>query len=119
MIRSLVVTGTAVWAGLCGAATAPNNAAIEAVFRQTVEQSPQQALEMKPGARCAQPKVQRFKVLRRGLFKHDAATGRGYFPVTAEVEMRCANGAPAEQRWNGQLEMQLYENSLNAWTVRW
>ena len=119
MMRFLVVMATVVWAGLCGAATAPNNAAIEAVFRQAVEQSPQQAVEMKPGARCEQPKVQRFKVLRRGLFKQDNASGRGYFPVTAQVEMRCASGAAAEQRWNGQLEMQLYENSLNAWTVRW
>jgi len=117
--RMMMLAALGAARAVCAATSAPDNAAIESVFRQTVEQSSQGTVKMKRGETCEHPKVQRFKILQRGLFKHDAATGRGFYPVTAEVDMRCGADPALERRWNGQLEIQLYQNSLNAWTMRW
>jgi len=99
------------------AADAPPDAAVQNVFTQTVEQS-RAPVPVKLGQTCEKAKVRGFRVLKRGAKTSNADLPQGFYPVTAEVELQCGT-AQQVQRWNGELELQLYQNSAQAWAVRW
>jgi len=95
----------------------PPDAAVQNVFTQTVEQA-SAPVPVKLGQNCEKAKVRGFRVLKRGPRSASADLPQGYYPITAEVELQCGS-AEQVQRWNGQLEIQLYQNSAQAWTMRW
>ena len=99
------------------AADAPPDAAVQNVFTQTVEQA-SAPVPVKLGQTCEKAKVRGFRVLKRGARSTSPDLPQGYYPITAEVELQCGS-AEQVQRWNGQLELQLYQNSAQAWTMRW
>ena len=120
MMKQLVLTAFGVLqVHVCTAAdTGPADAAVQQVFKQTVEQA--RAVELKPGQRCTAPAVQRFKVLKRGVLRKSAELPNGYYPVDAQVDLQCRQQAGGEvSQWSGQVELLLYQNALQLWTVRW
>jgi len=102
---------------LCAAAEGPPDAAVQNVFASTIEQA-NGPVQVKLGQTCDKPKVRGFNILKRGAMARSAEVPQGYYPMTAQVELQCGT-AQQVQRWNGELELQVYQNSLNAWAVRW
>lgn len=99
------------------AAEGPPDAAVQNVFANTIEHA-SGPVQVKVGQTCDKPKVRAFRILKRGEATRSAQIPQGYYPMTAQVELQCGS-AQQVQRWNGELELQVYQNSLNAWSVRW
>ncbi|HZQ61692.1 MAG TPA: hypothetical protein VFC24_10110 [Casimicrobiaceae bacterium] len=102
---------------LCLAADGPPDAAVQNVFTSTIEQA-SGPVQVKLGQTCDKPKVRGFRLLKRGAMEKTPQIPQGFYPMTAQVELQCGT-ADQVQRWNGQLELQVYQNSVNAWSVRW
>jgi hypothetical protein len=98
--------------------TGPSDSAVQAVVKDTIEHA--RSVELKPGQNCPTPAMQRFKVLKRGAMKTSTEIPQGFYPVTAEIELQCRQQAGVEpSRWAGEVELHLYQNALQLWTVRW
>lgn len=115
--RQALVAALAFCSTMSSAAEGPPDAAVQQVFTQTVEQA-KGPVQVRVGQTCDKPKVRRFSVLKRGEMKNSGDIPQGYYPMTAQVELQCGS-SPQVQRWNGELELQVYQNALQAWSVRW
>lgn len=116
-MKALLAAALLAWSGHCVAGNGPPDAAVQTVFASTIEQA-NGPVQVKLGQTCDKAKVRGFRMLKRGHMTKSHDIPQGYYPMTAYVELQCGS-AQQVQRWNGQLELQVYQNSLNAWTVRW